>query len=141
MSKTTVIYFFTNCNVSLQMLPTLLNHLMLLDWTPQREEMHWTSVKMDICCHVFLGLCKLFNKIQWSLTYPNLTYREYSLSQTRIWELIHIPIQEVFHLFTYPVGQLANRGVRRFHLTCLILLIMNIFNSKLFYCNISCTNG
>ena len=54
--------------------------------------------------------------VQWSLTYPDPTYPDYSLIWTHVWEPIPIPQQKVPHfsgsLVIRTCSQSGNRGVR-----------------------------
>ena len=56
------------------------------------------------------GLHQGMGYVQWSLTYPDLTYPDYSLIRTHVWEPILIPQQKVSSLIDLEI-QLSGQSV------------------------------
>ena len=56
------------------------------------------------------------SSVQWSLTYSDLNYPDYSIIRTHVWDLtnwnIHIESDSFIRIFSYPDSWLGNEGVR-----------------------------
>ena len=50
--------------------------------------------------------------VQWSLTYPDISYPDYSLIRTPVWETIAIPLQKVTHLSGNSVIRTVSLGTK-----------------------------
>ena len=60
---------------------------------------------------MMLGVTEKYKHGQCSLTYPDLTYPDYSLIQTPVWEPIHIPQQKVTQLSGNSVIRTVSLGM------------------------------